>query len=398
MKYSLIVLTVSAAVVLAADKPQATEELVIAHSGGLKFRARLLTVDTNEGCDIADVNKDGKPDLIAGRNWYAAPDFIPRPLRQFGEFGEDYSENNGDHAYDVNADGWVDVVAMSFLPKEIHWYQNPGAQPLKDGKLWPQHLLADTGVSANEATGMYDLDKDGVPEFIVNSWNADNPTLAWKFAKDAKGQPVLSKIAIGPKGNGHGFGVGDVNGDGRADILVGTGWYEQPAQFTSDSGWSYHKDWTLPHASCPMLVVDVDGDGRNDLIWGNGHGYGLYWRRQLAPTSDGKTAWEDHDIDMSFSQAHCLHLADLDGDGQSELITGKRVRAHPKGDPGVNDPAVVYYYTYDRGTKKWTRYTLADKGPGIGLQIRTGDLNGDGRTDIAVAGKSGTYILFNEGR
>ncbi|VAX41240.1 hypothetical protein MNBD_PLANCTO02-512, partial [hydrothermal vent metagenome] len=42
------------------------------------WKIKKLTVDTNEGIDLADVNKDGKLDIIAGRNWYAAPDFIPK--------------------------------------------------------------------------------------------------------------------------------------------------------------------------------------------------------------------------------------------------------------------------------------------------------------------------------
>ena len=102
---------------------------------------------------------------------------------------------------------------------------------------------------------------------------------------------------------------------------------------------------------------------------------------------------------MSYSQAHAMILADLDGDGQPELITGKRHRAHNGRDPGGQEPACVYYYKWDPKTVKFTRYPIDVSGKvGIGLQIRVADLNADSLVDVAVAGKSGTYVLFNRGK
>jgi hypothetical protein len=91
----------------------------------LRFTPRLLTIDANEGIDIEDFNGDGKPDLVAGRNWYAAPEFIPRPVRAIEDWNG-WVESNGDFAYDVNGDGHIDVISGSFLPQEVHWFENPG--------------------------------------------------------------------------------------------------------------------------------------------------------------------------------------------------------------------------------------------------------------------------------
>ena len=85
-------------------------------SSGLKFSRRCLMVNPNEGCAVADLNRDGNLDIVAGTHWFAAPDFIPRPIRDipqvslgFGSKG--FFANNGDHVYDVDDDG-VDLGAQ----------------------------------------------------------------------------------------------------------------------------------------------------------------------------------------------------------------------------------------------------------------------------------------------
>ncbi len=355
-----------------------------------QFEKRLLAVDPNEACEIADFNRDGHLDVSAGRNWYAGPDFVARPLREIAEFGKDYIENNGEHAHDVNGDGWPDLISGSFFPADVHWYENPGKEGLELGKLWKPHLLATTA-EANEITVMRDLDGDGTPEYIANSWKPKNPQLIWKLIKKDK-QATMEKCTVGGC-NGHGIGFGDVNGDGREDLLFGNGWYERPEGDLFAAEWKLHEDWQWPHASCPMIVTDLNRDGRNDIIYGNGHNYGVYWMEQLEP-KDGKTQWQRHEIDKSWSQAHALAWVDLDGDGNQELITGKRVRGHSGRDPGANETPSMYYYTWDAKSLQFTRHLIAG-GVGTGLIIRHADLNGDGKVDLAVSGKSGTWLLFN---
>jgi hypothetical protein len=364
--------------------------------GGLRFSRTALCFDLNECCDVADVNQDGQLDVIAGRNWYCGTDLVPRALRIIDDWSG-YAQNSGEHAIDVNGDGWVDVLAVGFTIPEICWYENPGPEGLKRGWLWKRHVLVDSKGEQNEGCYLRDLDGDGVPELIVNSWNPTSPLIAWQLSKDESGTPTLIRHELAPEGNSHGMGFGDINGDGREDILVGTGWFEQPAAGPFSGPWRSRTEWTIPQASCPMIVTDLDGDGRNDIIRGMAHGYGLFWRRQLEPLADGTTQWEEHLIDDSWSQPHCLLWADLDGDGQKELITGKRIYAHNGSDPGADEPPCLYYYKWNRAKSEFTRYTIDHGHAGGGLQIRLGDINGDGRLDVVVAGKSGTYVLHNEG-
>ncbi len=353
-------------------------------------------VDANEGIDLADFNGDKKLDVVAGRFWYAAPDFIPRPVRNIKDWNG-YVESNGDFAFDVNQDGKPDVVAGGFIDTKIHWYENPGPEALKLGRQWKQHLLVDTKQSQNEISFLFDLDGDQQPEWITNSWNGRNPILAWQFQREGK-KVSFKRILIGADGQGHGLGVGDIDNDGDPDVVTATGWYENPGVKPFSKPWKFHKDWNLGQASCPILIRDLDGDGKNDMIWGKGHDYGLYWWRQKGKSESGKIEFESNTIDDKFSQPHAIHFADLTGDGKDELITGKRVFAHNGGDPGGKEMACMYYYRWNKESKSFQKHVIDEGHVGTGLQIRTGDLDGDNRTDIAVAGKDGTWVLFNRAK
>jgi len=366
-----------------------------AEPGAVQFDKKLLLVSPNEGCAVGDINRDGKVDIVAGQHWFAAPEFAPRPLRFIEEFQDDYLRNNGDHLFDVNGDGWIDVISGGWHAEEIRWYENPGKLGLEKGLRWKSHLLKKTR-DANEAYFLHDIDGDNIPEIVVDCWKAEAPLVAWKMITTEEG-PSLSRHELGKEGCGHGMAFGDLNGDGHEDILTQVGWFEHPGADPLSKAWKYHASWNRPHGSCPFLVVDLTGDGRNDIIWGNGHDYGLYWLEQLDTKSDD-TAWKEHLIDRSYSQTHCLHWADLDGDGEQELLTGKRVRGHAGRDPGGMEPECLYYYKWNPAERRFSRIVISEgEGVGTGMQIRTVDFNGDGRLDIAVSGKSGTWVLHNRG-
>jgi hypothetical protein len=352
----------------------------------------------NEGSAVADVDKDGVLDIVAGTHWYPGPDYIPRPLRDLEEVIEEYYNQNGDQVYDVDGDGWVDVISQGWNDPELCWYKNPGPEKLSKGQKWEKHVLKVTR-KQNECSALKDFDGDGVPEIFVNSWDKKAPLVAWRMTKGDDGKPTVEQIVLGDQGSGHGFGFGDVNGDGREDVLCELGWYERPAGDPFASLWKFHPETALPHPSCPFIITDLNDDGRNDIIWAKAHDFGLFWWEQGKPEADGTTTWTQHLIDDSWSQAHCLAWADLDGDGKNELITGKRVRAHNGRDPGGTDPECLYYYVWNQATATFTRYAISPPGGGVGtgMQINVEDLNCDDRPDVVVAGKTGTWVLLNEG-
>jgi glucose/arabinose dehydrogenase len=369
------------------------------------FEKRKLFVSPHESCDIGDINRDGHLDIVYGPYWFAGPDFLAHTFRA-NHTSTEYIRANSDHVYDIDGDGWLDVIMGAWGEEGIVWYKNPGNSaaerdtPWEMHRPWQSHVLTRTRGSM-EMFALHDYDADGVPEIHSACYRRQEPLEIWRLTNDHGGTPGVEPFVLGREGGGHGFAFGDVNGDGREDVLCEIGWYERPAGNPFAQPWTLHRETDLSkmHPSCPFVVKDLNEDGRLDILFGRGHNYGLFWREQLEPAADGTTRWEQHTIDMSWSQAHCLQFADLDGDGQEDLIAGKCIWAHDAGDPGAAEPPVVYYYTWNRDAAEFTRHRIAgpDEHIALGRQFAVADLNDDGRLDLALPSKTGLWVLINQG-
>jgi hypothetical protein len=238
------------------------------------------------------------------------------------------------------------------------------------------------------------------------TWDPKDPARPWVF------HPISPPGAW--QRYTHGLGFGDVNGDGRHDILEKDGWWEQPASLAGDPMWKQHKfpfSGVGPAArgGAQMYVYDVNGDKLGDVITSiHAHGFGLSWYEQTR-RADGAISFKEHPItsrqeaekiaDVQFSQLHALDLVDLDGDGLLDILTGKRWWAHgPKGDPQPTATPVMYAFLLRRGKDGSATYVphLIDDTTGVGTQIVAADANGDGKPDIIVGNKRGTAVLLSE--
>ena len=312
----------------------------------LKWRKAWISDETFESAEVIDVNNDGVPDIVSGAYWYQGPDFRRKhsvgEVKRYGEYFDDFSTI----PLDINGDGFTDFVTGGWWGNTLRWRENPSGDP---SKQWTEHVIAEVGNV--ETTRAWDI--DGEIEILPNTPN--NPEVAYyKLITDQSGNGTgeFRKVSVynfpEGKGQGHGLGCGDVAGNGRMDIVLCKGWLEAPEN-PEKGVWIWHEDFPTPpwgwSASIPMLVVDINGDG------------------------------------------------------QPELVTGKRHRAHCGNEAGEWDHLGIYYFkwTGEGVAKQIVDYGPIGGGTGCGIHFSVADLNGDGRPEIIAPGKEGLYVFFNEG-
>lgn len=355
-----------------------------------------------EGGTFADLNRDGVPDVIAGPYWFEGPDFGKRhelyPPKVFDPLK--YSDNFFAFADDFNGDGWTDILVVVFPGEDASWLENPGAA----SGPWKRHTVLRP--VDNESPTYAALLPGGQRALLcMNNGRlgyalpkANDPTAPWEFHAVSP--------AMGFQKFTHGLGVGDVNGDGRLDLLAGKGWWEQPASLEGDPEWKHH-----PAAfgmGAQMYVTDVNGDGLPDVITAlAAHGFGLSWFEQKRQP-DGTTTFVPHEIlsadaaktinDVQFSELHALALTDVDGDKLPDIVTGKRWWAHgPSGDPGAAGKPVVYAFLLRRSAEAGVSFKplLLDDDSGVGTQFVAQDINRDGLPDFLSVNKHGIAVLLS---
>ena len=356
----------------------------------VKFRKVLIADERYESAGVFDVNNDGILDIVSGAYWYQGPDFRQQHLVgevvAEGEYYDDFSTI----PLDVNGDGNMDFITGGYWGNTLRWRENPGVP----GEVWREHVIGECGNV--ETTRGWDVDGDGQLEIVPNTPGL--PLMVYKLVTDARGKGTGHFIAHQIwEQQGHGLGFGDVTGNGRGDFIFHNGWLEAPED-PFRGQWVFHDEFDLGSASVPILVVDVNGDSVNDLIVGQAHNYGLDWWEQRIDQS-GRRTWTKHPIDPYNAQYHDLMWVDIDGDGENELVTGKRHRAHCGHDPGEQDDVGCYYFkwTGESFSKQVIDYGPIRTGKGLGIHFAVADLRGTGCLDIIAPGKDGLYVFFNEG-
>ena len=371
---------------------------------------------------VADYNKDGAMDVVAGAYAYFGPDYkiqrqvyTPRSFNPTAEYPQPAMVNL---AYDFTGDGWSDVLSMS--GNAGNGIGNLYVNPKNESRLWPHYITIQP--VGNEETLFKDITGDGKPDLIhaglntlrfstfdASKWDPAHPTAMWTTTTISEPGPWGVNI-------GHGLGVGDINGDGRSDFLNAYGWWEQPPAGTTGL-WKHHPmafgRWGASQGGAggaEFCTFDINGDGLLDAYGPmEGHGFGLAWWEQKRDANKN-ISFAEHVImdnfltknagNVTFTEPHASACGDVDGDNMPDLVTGKRYMSHfGYTDPDPWGEPVIYAYLLRRnkaaaGGAEFVPELVHNRS-GVGSHMVIADMNKDGMNDIIVSVNIGTYVFEN---
>lgn len=360
----------------------------------IQFRKTVLwTGFLSEGVAVADFNNDGIMDIISGPKWFEGPDWKSHDVykeEQVFVANRDYSNSMLNFSIDVDQDGWVDYIRVDFPGKEIWWFENPK----NSGEYWERHTIC--LYNGNESPLFVDVDGDGREDIVCG--DSGTGEMVWYRAPTKPGEKEWRRYVIGGHDSpgtvvfSHGLGLGDINGDGRNDVMIKSGWWEAPEN-VFQSPWKFHEA-NLGDDCAQMYVMDVNGDGLADVISSSAHRFGIWWHEQGVDNA-GNPTWTTHDIESAkgFSQNHSLYMADINGDGYPDLVSGMRYFAHMGRDPGEQNDPVIFWLEFVPGNQPTWVPHIMDNDSGAGLNTVVIDVNGDGLLDIVAANKKGIFYF-----
>jgi hypothetical protein len=351
----------------------------------------------------ADFDRDGVMDIVSGPYIYYGPTYT-----KFREIypavalspTKDFTDVNCQYAFDWNGDGWPDVLVGASGRKV---YVNPKGESRRwdSGQVIP--------AIASEASAIFDIDKDKKPELLY---------AAGRSVRYAKPDPAditkpWKEVVVSETGGGaHGIGGGDINGDGRPDIMTAQGWWEQPATDAGNGNWKYHQvDFGGGGGGGDnMFAWDVNGDGLADVVTAlAAHRFGLAWFEQKKV--NGEITFVMHQFagdagfksagGITFSEPHATGMGDVNGDGIPDFVVGKRMFSHLDSDLDPDPrgvPVMVAYKTVRNpkapGGAEFVAELISNRA-GVGSDILVTDLNKDGAIDIVATTNRGAFIFWN---
>jgi hypothetical protein len=347
-----------------------SEDLV---EGGLVFERKDIANHSGDVKLVGDIDGDGRLDFVLGGlpqdplSWWRGPDFHQTriaPARV--EFTTDgvLADVDGDNDLDVATADGPDGI-------NLVWFENPrpNSEPT-EGTNWKRHEIGAAGGWGKDIKAA-DFDGNGSLDIVVRA--PDQVMIFFQAAPGDWSRAVLSPFKLGEEG----MGIGDVDSDGDTDLVLQGEWAQNPggAAARDPSSWKGHPIGPFD-AAFKALVVDLDQDGRADILTSSSEHRGdVVWFKAV----DGPMKrWGSEVIQSSVSGAHTLQAADMDKDGDIDVVVGQMHQTKER-------TLSIHYNIDGRGTH-WARQTIDNTGLHNGV---VADIDGDGDFDIYGANWAG---------
>ncbi|UCE10757.1 MAG: VCBS repeat-containing protein [Candidatus Thorarchaeota archaeon] len=329
---------------------------------------------------VGDVDQDGSADVVVASSsggpavWYEYPLWTKHVIAPSGRWTTDGK------LVDMDGDNDLDLLLSDGAGNRLEWYENPLPKdnPAKD--KWKRHII---GRPSAHDIKTADMDRDGQLEIVARQQDKKGSRITiWEQANREKWGKRFIRCRIG-----EGLALGDINSDGRPDVVVPGYWYEAPKHLFEDP-WEKHPFacWT-PDAV--VRLADMNKDGRIDIIMSRSEGhYRLSWFEAPEDPSRGwvehwaggrDTGWVEHVIDDSVDYVHGLLVCDINNDGEYDIVAAEMHQSPHK-------RVIVYLNAGD--AREWNRQVIAHTGS---HNICAADIGNTGQLDIIGANWSGDY-------
>lgn len=319
----------------------------------IPFVRTVIALDSPHGpCGkaLGDLDGDGRLDaIVAGSNgplvWYAYPHWTRSVLAVRG-----YTTEGGLAVGDLDRDGDLDVTVGTV------WFENPR----RPTAPWRAHRISSGGGSQDVAIG--DLDRDGRPDIVLRG---DTGSVVTLFKQNKQGAWLRRDLASGI--GTQGLALADLDRDKFLDIVVGGRWLRNPRGKILSQPWERRSfgSWS-PEAA--LGIGDLNRDGRPDIVMTVSEGEGrIAWFEN--PANPGRPRWKERVLDPGpLDSAQGVRLADLDRDGDLDVVTSE-IRGQGR---------LLVYLNAGRASR-WSRQVLGT--PAL-HDVRVSDVGGDGDGDI----------------